>query len=104
MMKTKIAQKMALAQTNGFFSAFRIPTSSLLMQTATHMIYDATSKIVEMRPIKKNGNILVSTNRSIFAILKIGIRYLAQICSRVKGKKKVEMTLFALVTAAILDF
>ena len=39
MMKTKIAQKMALAQTNGFFSAFRIPTSSLLMQTATHMEY-----------------------------------------------------------------
>ena len=26
-------------------------------------------------------------NRSIFAILKIGIRYLAQICSRVKEKK-----------------
>ena len=44
-------------------------------------------------------------NRSNFAILKIGIRYLAQICSRVKEKKKkVEMTLFALVTAAILDF
>ena len=37
MMKTKIAQKMALAQTNGFFSAFRIPTSSLLLQTAAHM-------------------------------------------------------------------
>ena len=45
---------------------------------------------------------------SIFAILKIGIRYLAQICSRVKEKNKnnffFEMTLFAIVTAAILDF
>jgi len=35
-MKTKIAQKMALAQTNGFFSAFRIPTNSPLLQTASH--------------------------------------------------------------------
>ena len=38
MMKTKIAQKMALAQTNGFFSAFRIPTNSPLLQTASHII------------------------------------------------------------------
>ena len=37
MMKTKIAQKMALAQTNGFFSAFRIPTSYRLLHTAAHM-------------------------------------------------------------------
>ena len=38
MMKTKIAQKMALAQTNGFFSAFRIPTISPLLQTASHIM------------------------------------------------------------------
>ena len=39
-MKTKIAQKMALAQTNGFFSAFRIPTSYRLPHTATHLWRD----------------------------------------------------------------
>ena len=45
--------------------------------------FGAIDNVVDLR--LKRGDL---PNRSNFAILKIGIRYLAQICSRVKEKEK----------------